>query len=367
MRAAVLSTQYADPAHRGKLHALLGLDVAVAALVPERWTPPRSPRPVATTRGGDGGVEIVPIPTRGAGLATRWDARALRRFLTEYEPDLLQIEAEPWTPAAAVASGLARRLGIPTVLVTLDALPRRLSWRDRLRRRRVLAAARGVIAGSTLAAGQVGALAPQLARTIIPQLGTHPPVSLGATASHVDFTIGFVGRIVHERGLDLLLRAAARLRGEWSLLVAGNGPAQEPLERLAERLGIAARITWLGALARAELATTWRRLDCLALPARATDEWVETGAQAVVEAMAFGVPVVVSDSGVLPETVGPAGYVVPEDNATALADILQLLHDSPAERGARARAGRERVLAHYAHDAVARQTHEYWDRVLARS
>ncbi|HEU4698095.1 MAG TPA: glycosyltransferase [Gemmatimonadales bacterium] len=365
MRAAILCTQYADPGHRGKLRALTGLGVHVAALVPERWTPPFAARPIATSHGTDGGVEVMPVPTRSTGLETRWDLRKVRRVLTEQRPDVLQLEAEPWTEAAADIVALARRLSIPVVLVTLDALPRRLGWRAARRRRRVLRAVQGVIAGTALAAELVTELRPEVPLTILPQLGVQPAAEPQPLLRGDDFVIGFIGRLVPERGLDLLLRAAARLPGPWSIVVAGSGPAQEPLEELAERLGIAGRVTWRGALRRAELAEVWPELDCLVLPARTTPDWVETSPQAVVEALGRGVPVVVSASGALPETVGPGGFVVPEENATALTDTLLLLRDSPDEAGRRAAIGRQRVLAHFAHDAVARQTLEFWGRIRA--
>jgi glycosyltransferase involved in cell wall biosynthesis len=63
--------------------------------------------------------------------------------------------------------------------------------------------------------------------------------------------IGFLGRLDEEKGLDVLLRACVRLYGPWTLTVAGTGPEQETLEALAERLGIASRVTWLGGIPRA--------------------------------------------------------------------------------------------------------------------
>ena len=109
-----------------------------------------------------------------------------------------------------------------------------------------------------------------------------------------------MGRLVPEKGLDILFRACVKLLGKWTLTVVGSGPAQEELEALAERLGIAARVTWMGALPPDELRKLWPDLHCLAVPSRTTQRWVETFHQPLIEAMGHGVTVVGSDSGVIP-------------------------------------------------------------------
>jgi len=53
---------------------------------------------------------------------------------------------------------------------------------------------------------------------------------------HTGLAIGFVGRLIPEKGLDLLFRAAVKLVGRWTITVVGTGPAQEELEGLAEQL-----------------------------------------------------------------------------------------------------------------------------------
>ena len=95
MRAIVVSRVYADPATRGKLKALAGLGVAVAAAVPDRWMPAGLSHEPKTSWGDDGGVRTVPIPIRGSTAPTAdpaWHAASLRRLLSEFRPDIVQIE-----------------------------------------------------------------------------------------------------------------------------------------------------------------------------------------------------------------------------------------------------------------------------------
>lgn len=369
MRAVVVSHQYADPANRGKLRALAGLGTALAAAVPERWAIPGGGGSHDTTYGDDSGVRVVPIPVRGKTsepARLNWSVPALRRLLSDFRPDLVQVEEEPWTSGAAAATRTARRLKIPVVLVTRAGPAQRLSLGERLRRDWVLARIRGVLGGSRLAASAADRKGGALPHAVVPQLGITPP-ALAARAPHPEFAIGFVGRLVPERGLDLLFRACVNLAGRWTITVVGTGPSQEELEALAERLGIAARVTWHGALPHPAIEALWPRLDCAVFPSRTTPRWVETVARAPLEAMAHGVAVIGSDSGVLPEILGDAGRVVPEEDVTALAESLYALYADRAQCERVGVAGRRRVMEQFADAAVARKTLHFWAEVNGAS
>ncbi len=369
MRAVVISRTYINPALRGKLRSLAGSGCAVAVAVPEHWNQPITGGTLTAVWGDDAGVRIVPVKVRSMGgkrSSAAWDRSTLRKLLRDFRPDIVQIEEEPWSQAAAVATRMSARMKTPCVLFSSSSVARSLGMAERWRGDRSVKRASGFIGENRLAAALLSRGRPEVPVTVIPQLGINIPRML-TPVPHPRFTIGFVGRLVPEKGLDILLRAAVRLSGDWDLLVAGSGPAQEELEKLAERLGIAARITWLGALPPEELSTLWPRLDCLALPARTTRQWVEGHGRAVIEAMGFGLPVVGSTSGALPEIIGPAGLVVNEDNAPALTEALQELLQAPARRVAFALEGRRRVMGEYVDAAIARKTLAYWQTIAGKA
>jgi len=367
VRAVIVSRVYADPAHRGKLKALAGLGVSVAAAVPDRWSPPGSQARQQTIWGEEGGVRAVPVAVRGPGgpgADPSWSGGALRRLITEFRPDVVQIEEEPWSRCAATAGLLARRLRIPYVVLTRESLPVRHGPLPRFRRARTLAGARGVLAVNQLAARLAVRDHPALPTRVIPQLGTPLP-AVTERARHTGLSIGFLGRLMHEKGLDLLFRACVKLVGRWTITVVGTGPAQEELEALAERLGIAGRVTWLGALPRARVDGLWPRLDCVALPSRTAPGWIEIVPRAALEAMAHGVAVVASATGVLPEVVESAGIVVPEDDVPALTEALQRLHDDPTVHQRLGSAGRRRVMDLYTDAAIASRTLQFWREIAS--
>jgi glycosyltransferase involved in cell wall biosynthesis len=361
MRAILVSHAYVSRASRAKLRALNALGCTVAAAVPARWPDPDGRGPTITEWTDDGGVGIVPIPVRGDASEpgrVRWDGRSLRRLFKDFRPDIVQVEEEPWSRAAARSVAEARRLRIPVVGFTRTSLPVTHGLAERIRRRSVLRTAAGAIAATPLAGALLAQARPGLPLAVIPQLGVAP----ASVASRVDgpLSLGFMGRLVPEKGLDVLFRACVKVLGDWTLDVVGTGPSLLELEALAERLGISARVTWHGALPRADLAPVWDGINCLVAPSRATRDWVEIEAPAVVEAMGRGIPVVASDTGALRHVVGSGGIVVPEDDPTLLADALRMLLDDPAERVRLGGEGRRRVMAEFTGEALARRQLEFW-------
>lgn len=356
MRTLFVASAYAAADARAKLRALAGLGHTVGAAIPERAG--------ADAGADDLGVHLFPIPVRGSPGRRVWDSRALRRAVSGFGPDLVQIEEEPWTRAAGGAAAIAKRQRVPTVQYTSGAASGSLTLVERRRQGRTLGRAAAIAAANEPAATQARAIRPDAPIVILPQLGIAAPPPRGDREPG-DLALGFVGRLLPSKGVDVLLRALVHVHGDWSLTVVGTGPSQEPLEGLSASLGIASRIHWLGALPPRDLATIWTRLACLVLPARTVPGEAAATGRVVLEAMARGIPAVVSDSGALPETVADTGIVVPESDEEALRAALQQLHDDAPHRAALGAAARRRVLGHYAPDAVARRTIELWDATLA--
>lgn len=158
--------------------------------------------------------------------------------------------------------------------------------------------------------------------------------------------VGFAGRLVPKKGVDVLLHAMALLRErvpEARLIVAGDGPERVTLERLAAGLGMRQAVDFRGHLPQDEMERTLGNAWVQAVPSR----WEEPFGLVAAEAMMRGTAVVASERGGLAEQVAPGttGYLAPAGDAHALARALeQVLRDRDvAERlGA---AARELALA----------------------
>ncbi|UOM33451.1 glycosyltransferase [Acuticoccus sp. I52.16.1] len=161
-----------------------------------------------------------------------------------------------------------------------------------------------------------------------------------------------VCRAVEKKGLDDVLRALAKLPGDWRFEHIGGGALVPKLKAQAERLGIAERVAFLGAAPRGEVVEAYRRADVFVLASRIARNGDRDGLPNVImEAMAMGLPVVSTEVSAVPEIVTEeTGILVPPRDPAALAAALSRLAEAPGDRVRLGRAGAARVAAHFSPD-----------------
>jgi glycosyltransferase involved in cell wall biosynthesis len=234
-------------------------------------------------------------------------------------------------------------------------------------RRWVLRSAKAAVAGNTEAKAVLERHGFPKAVTVLPQLGVDTSVFHPESARvEPGVVVGYVGRLVEQKGLLVLLEAFARLSPEIRLSVVGNGPLRNEFLRRARALGVEGRLDLHEGVAHHEVPRYLRGMTVLVLPSLTTPQWKEQFGHVLVEAMASGVPVIGSESGAIPEVIGDAGIIVPEGNVEALAEVLRKLISAPAKRTDLAVRGRVRVLAEYTNDSVARCLAAFWESTSHR-
>ena len=145
----------------------------------------------------------------------------------------------------------------------------------------------------------------------------------------------WVGRLQPWKGVDVALRALREIPQAY-LMIVGDGETRADLERLAQELGLAERVRFLGALPRERLPSIYAAADLLL----ATSFASETFGIGLVEAQACGLPVVASRFGGFPEVIdeGRTGLLVPPRDPAALAAAVRSLLNDPVRRQALADA-----------------------------
>jgi glycosyltransferase involved in cell wall biosynthesis len=180
----------------------------------------------------------------------------------------------------------------------------------------------------------------------------------------------YTGRIELNKGSLELLRSVPRVAASFSnveYVIAGgrhNSIDEQTLERALTVGNTREHVRLLGHVPWQQLAEWYRRATVFVMPSR-----YETFGISVIEAMAFGVPVVAANVGGLPEIVedGVTGILVPAKDPDAMAEaVIHLLRD-PALRRRLGRAARERVLSDYRIERVVEQTLKVYERVLQKS
>jgi len=175
----------------------------------------------------------------------------------------------------------------------------------------------------------------------------------------------FVGRLVHEKGVHTLIEAMPKILRYLPgarLLIAGRGPAEESLRRLAASLGLGGSVSMVGFVPDDER----NRLYGMASAAVVPSLYEPFGITAL-EAMAAGAPLIAADTGGLAEIVnnGVNGWQFYAGSSNSLADaVLHVLH-SPEEARRAAEVARREVLSTYDWGAIARGTIDVYDEVLS--
>ncbi|MBL8659730.1 MAG: glycosyltransferase [Rhodospirillales bacterium] len=171
--------------------------------------------------------------------------------------------------------------------------------------------------------------------------------------------VGFVGRLVSYKGIDVLLKALVGLPGV-SAIIAGDGPLRATLQAAAYNFGVADRVKFLGQINDFMRAALYRTIDIFVLPSVST---AETFGIVQVEAQLCQCPIIASNlsSGVTEVTIhGTTGLCVQPGNSEALAEAVKLLAANPELRKRFGKAGFERASALYKAAAVDERLREHF-------
>jgi len=302
---------------------------------------------------------------RAAGLAVRemrfrgdlWPAAplALASVLREMRPDVVHLH----DPHAVSAGMLARRLAGPRPFVATRRVD--FALRGFLSRRKYAACDR-VIAVSEAIAGVLrrGGLAPERVRVVYEGVPDRPAQTGGREALRelgipADApVVGNVAALTGHKDQATLLAAAARVgvrMPEVRFLIVGEGELRGRLEALSRDLGLQRRCIFAGFRADLDRLIPAFTVFCLS-------SHMEGLGTSLLDAMAFGVPVVATAAGGIPEAVmdGLTGRLVPPRDPDALAAALVEVLADPARRAAWGRAGRHRFEERFTADRMVEAT-----------
>jgi glycosyltransferase involved in cell wall biosynthesis len=196
-----------------------------------------------------------------------------------------------------------------------------------------------------------------------PEAGAAVRRSLGWTADGPP-VVGFLGRLVAEKGITFLTQVLDRVQAPWRALIVGVGRLEPELRRWAANQGDRARICT--DVRHAQAPRYLNAMDVLCAPSLTLPNWREQFGRMVVEAFASGVPVLSSNSGELPHVVAGAGIAVPEADADGWVRTLTELLEQPERRSTLAGQGLAKAREQYAWPLVARRYLDFFDRVVAQ-
>jgi glycosyltransferase involved in cell wall biosynthesis len=157
-----------------------------------------------------------------------------------------------------------------------------------------------------------------------------------AKADNKDNIVLTVGRLVEKKGTEYLIRAMAdvvRTVKDARLIICGDGPLRAYLEKLAQELRIENSVEFRGWQSKIELQEQFRKANIFVLPSvTAKDGDCEGLGMVFLEAMTYGVPVIGTDHGGIPDVIrhNETGFLIPEKDNNALAEKIKILLNDKA-------------------------------------
>ena len=365
MRVLLVSHTYTAPINRAKLDAL-AQRVTLTAVVPNRWRDTLFTLPQTAQASAAYELHSLSIRFDGHILRYFYPFVALRAIIERAQPDLIYVEEEPASFAMTQCAFLKQHRKL--VFFTWENILRRIGLPGlegyNLRH------CNGAIAGSAEAAQVLRAKGFARPIAIIPQLGLDVDLFKPARAIELrqslgqdGFVIGYVGRLVVEKGLWTLLSAIRELP-DTRLLIVGAGPLRAEIERWITGHRLSQRVRIISSIPHEDIPRYLNALDVLVLPSQTTPTWKEQFGHVLIEAMACGVPVIGANSGAIPEVIADAGVIFPEGDVAALRQAIAVLQADAARRKQLAQAGRARVMAHYTQTRIAAANVEFFEQVL---
>lgn len=186
-----------------------------------------------------------------------------------------------------------------------------------------------------------------------------------------DLVILSVGRLIWEKGFYDFLLAASQLVKDRKLaeknlkfLIVGTGPEKGNLVKLRDGLGLKKRVVFGPSLTYDEMVKVYNLADIFFLGSIPTPTWQEQFGMVLIEAMACGLPVVSTESGGIPETVGKTGILIAPNRWLELAEALKKLVLDPKLRQNLSEKGRERVKQHFNRMIISQKIEKVYQKVL---
>lgn len=189
-----------------------------------------------------------------------------------------------------------------------------------------------------------------------------PDSTLRVLANGVDFPqeradgdkIVFVGRLKEQKGVEILLRAVSGIDEE--LLIVGDGPQRGALETLAEELDV--DTTFVGWVDPDSVGTYLQRGKVFVLPS-INGEGLPN---ALLEAYAYGLPVIATDTGGVSDAVidGETGFVIEPRSVSALTERISVICQNPERRESMARSARDYAESNYRWSQIVQEIHNIY-------
>ena len=370
LRVLFVTHTYVVGVNQGKLKAIADTgEVEVALLAPSNWQALEWNRPLELETPYPE-IKTYPAPVLFTGRvgAHIYNPVKIWQVINDFKPDVIQVEEEIFSLCALEVAFWAKLYNKPMVVFGWENQQRSLPLFRRWVRNFVMGATNLFLAGNKDGAEVMHNWNYQGQIEVMPQMGVDTDLFTPALKKkQKEVNIGFLGRLVPEKGLDTLFAAVGQLKKQnidCQVTICGSGASEAELRQEAELQQISDRVVWRGAVPHEAAPAELGNFDIMVLPSRSVATWKEQFGHVIIEAMAMGIPVIGSNCGEIPNVIAREDLVFPESDSTALAEILKRIICDDSWREEMGNYGIERVKKYYSHERIAQRLIEQWQKLV---
>ncbi len=371
MRTTIISHTYVTPMNQAKVQALTEFFSDVHMIVPTRVKD--TLRTIQFEQMSQAKFQSTAIEAgfdfhNSTRLYHPWQ---LIKALKKTDSQIWLVEQEPYSLSTLQILRLKKKFGVKVLLYSFQNIfkiySQPFSWVEK----KCLSLSDGLIVGSD-SASEVWQRKgyPKNKIHILPQVGVDidffPPMNSNIARKKLSLppamTFGFAGRLVEEKGVQILLQAGASLRDylakakkdlPFQILIVGRGPFENELRHLIKKLSIESMVIFTGAPTHEEMPQYLQAMDVLVLPSLTRAHWREQFGHVLIEAMACEKPCLASDADPMNKIIAGSGLCFKEGDAADLALKMQLMLENPSEVEKKGKAAREEVQRKYTNQVIA--------------
>ena len=379
MRVLVVSHTYITPINRKKWQMLATLfsDVNITVLFPTRWGATLFDHAVESDLSSfnSGNCSFIALEAFKTGNEVLYGYNPLKlvKLIRRLSPDIIHVEQgdNAFSYFQCILFTKLLRLKSKILFFTWVNWKQKFSFKYKIFWRWLerfnLKYSNGAIVGNSGACGILRDKGFARKTFILPQLGVDTSVFTPVPREYAKLKkIGFVGRLVEEKGIFDLLEAFASLAEkfpDWQLVFIGRGPCAQQLKSRISSMGIIDRISIEDTVPHDKVALFIQNLEILVLPSYDVDGWREQFGHVLIEAMACKVPVIGSDAGEIPSVIAGVGLVFNQKNKESLRKALCKLINDEILRMELGQRGYEKAINEYSNQAIAKKTYNFWREI----
>ena len=370
MRVIMISKALVVGAYHRKISEMAKLGMKIDLVIPTTW----GNQMPEISKSADYNIHLLPISLSGKNHFHFY--HGLSSFVNTLAPDILHIDEEPYSIVTYQAMKIAQRKNIGSLFYTWQNIYKKYPFPFSGIERYSYNVAQTAIAGNQEAKEILRRKGFQKEIFVIPQFGVDTKVFSrkddgnireNLFGSNKIEVIGYIGRLVEEKGILTLLEAFAKLKETSRLLIVGNGPFKGKIIESSNNLKIIDRVVILDSVPSEKVVNYLNCLDCLVLSSLTKLNWKEQFGRILIETMACEVPVIGSNSGEIPIVIGDAGLIFIEGDAADLREKIDSILSNSQMMEEYKKRGRRRVIENYTQKHIAEQTLQVYEYILKRS